>query len=65
MRWQRWVKAGVPQRAMIAWYLEAAQRGELALSLALIDSTVARAHQHAAGAHKKRGARRLAARAAA
>ena len=59
MRWQRWVKSGVPQRAMVAWYLEAAKQGKLDLSLALIDSTVVRAHQHAAGAHKKRGAKPL------
>lgn len=54
VRWQRWVKGGVPQRAMVAWYLAAAKQGKLDLSLALIDSTVVRAHQHAAGAHKKR-----------
>ena len=54
MRWSRWVKSGVPQRAMVAWYLEAAKQGKLDLSLALIDSTVVRAHQHAAGAPKKR-----------
>ena len=65
MRWQRWVKSGVPQRAMVAWYLEAAKQGKLDLSLALIDSTVVRAHQHAAGAHKKRGTKPSAARAAA
>lgn len=53
-RWSRWVKSGGPQRAMVAWYLEAARQGRLDLSLALIDSTVVRAHQHAAGAHKKR-----------
>ena len=65
MRWKRWVKSGVPQRALIASYLEAAERGELDLSLAMIDSTVVRAHQHAAGARKKTAAtRRLAARAA-
>ena len=57
MRWRRWVQAGVPQRAMVAWYLEAAKRGELNLSLALIDSTVVRAHQHAAGARKKRASK--------
>ena len=55
MRWQRWVKAGVPQRAMVAWYLEQVKRGTLDLSLALLDSTIVRAHQHAAGARKKRG----------
>ena len=64
VRWRRWVKAGVPQRALVASYLEAARRGELDLSLAMLDSTVVRAHQHAAGARKKRAAtRRSAARA--
>ena len=66
MRWKRWVKGGVPQRALIASYLEAAERGELDLSLAMIDSTVVRAHQHAAGARKKTAAtKRSAARVAA
>lgn len=65
MRWLRWVKSGVPQRAMVAWYLEAAKRGKLDLSLALVDSTVVRAHQHAAGAHKKTAAKRWGAVAAA
>ena len=64
MRWQRWVKGGVPQRALVAWYLEAAKRGELDLSLAMIDSTAVRAHQHAAGARKKRASKPLAARVA-
>lgn len=58
LRWQRWVKGGVPQRAMVAWYLEAAKEGKLDLSLALVDSTVVRAHQHAAGARKKTAATR-------
>ena len=53
-RWNRWVKRGVPQRAMVTWYVEAAKRGELNLELALVDSTVVRAHQQAAGAQKKR-----------
>ena len=67
VRWRRWVKAGVPQRALVASYLEAAKRGELDLSLAMLDSTVVRAHQHAAGARKKTAAatRHSAARAAA
>ena len=66
MRWTRWVKSGVPQRALVAWYLEAAKAGELDLRLAFVDSTIVRAHQHAAGAPKKRAAtRRWAARAAA
>ena len=65
MRWRRWVKSGVPQRALIASYLEAAKRGELDLSLAMIDSTIVRAHQHAAARAKKTAAatRRSAARA--
>ena len=64
VRWQRWVKGGVPQRAMVAWYLQAAKRGKLDLNLALIDSTIVRAHQHAAGARKKTGRKPLAARGA-
>ena len=28
-RWRRWVKDGVPQRALVAWYLEAAKQGKL------------------------------------
>ena len=59
MRWQRWVKRGVPQRAMVAWYVQAAKEGKLDLSLALIDSTIVRAHQHAAGARKKRASKPL------
>jgi transposase len=58
MRWQRWVKSGVPQRAMVAWYLQAAKEGKLDLGLALVDSTIVRAHQHAAGARKKTAATR-------
>ena len=54
MRWQRWVEAGVPQKAIIARYLEAVKSGELDQSFALLDSTIVRAHQHAAGARKKR-----------
>lgn len=62
IRWQRWVKSGVPQRAMVAWYLEAVKRGAVNLELALLDSTIVRAHQHAAGARKKRASRPWAAR---
>ena len=66
MRWTRWVKSGVPHRALVASYLEAAERGELDLSLALVDSTMVRAHQHTAGTRKKTAAitRHLAARVA-
>ena len=37
VRWQRWVKGVLSQRAMVAWYLEAAKQGKLDLSLALVD----------------------------
>ena len=59
-RWRRWVKSGVPQRVMAARHLAGVERGEIDLSLALLDSTVVRAHQHAAGARKKRGRKRSA-----
>ena len=62
MRWQRWVEAGVPQRAIIARHLERVKRGEIDQSLALLDSTIVRAHQHAAGARKKGAIRPLAVR---
>lgn len=65
MRWQRWVLAGVPQKAMVAWYLEQAQAGSLDRALVHVDSTVVRAHQHAAGALKKRARRPWGARAGA
>ena len=55
VRWRRRVKSDVPQRAMVAWYLTAAKAGKLDLSLALVDFTIVRAHQHAAGARKKTG----------
>lgn len=50
MRWSRWVSAAVPQRVMKALREEA---GEFASVMALLDSTIVRAHQHAAGARKK------------
>ena len=55
MRWQRWVEAGVPPKAMVARHLEAVTTGELDQSFALLDSTIVRARPHAAGARKKRG----------
>jgi transposase len=50
MRWSRWVAASVPQRVMKALQEEA---GEFEAVMALLDSTIVRAHQHAAGARKK------------
>ena len=55
MRWSRWVEAGVLERAMVAVEQEEWQRGELDLRLVFLDSSVVRAHQHAAGAQKKEG----------
>lgn len=51
--------AGVPQKAMIVRYLAAVKTGELDQGLALLDSTIVRAHPHAAGARKKRGRKPL------
>ena len=53
LRRQRWVEAGVPQKAMSVRSLEAVETGELDQSLALLDLTIVRAYQHAAGARKK------------
>ncbi len=58
-RWRRWVKAGVPQKAMVAWYLEQARAGSLDRALVHVDSTVVRAHQHAAGARREKGPQAL------
>ena len=57
-RFNRWAKRGV-----WAGVFTALARGSPS-SLRLIDSSIVRAHQHAAGAHKKGGPRRSAARAA-
>jgi len=51
-RFSRWGKAGVWQRVIEA---VSSDRGLEAL---FVDSTVVRAHQHAAGAQKKKGGRR-------
>jgi len=59
MRWQRWVEAGVPERVAAAVQKQKLTSGELDLALVLLDSTVVRAHQHAAGARKKRGPQAL------
>jgi transposase len=56
MRWRRWVEAGVPERAAQAILAARQTAGDFDPALALLDSTVVRAHQHAAGARKKSGA---------
>lgn len=56
-RFSRWGRSGVWQRV-----IEAVSE-DVDLEALLIDSTVVRAHQHAAGAQKKRGRKRLGVRA--
>jgi putative transposase len=58
-RFSRWGKNGVWQR------VTKAVSDDQDLEMLFIDSTVVRAHQHAAGAQKKRGRRRSVARAGA
>jgi len=58
-RFSRWGKKGVWQRVIEAVSADAD------LEALFIDSTVVRAHQHAAGAQKKRGIKRSGARAGA
>lgn len=60
MRWQRWVERGVWGNILLL--LTRLKR--IDLHIVFLDSTVVRAHQHAAGAPKKRATKPLAARAA-
>jgi len=53
MRFSRWSRKGVWERVAHAL------AGEADLQQLLIDSTIVRAHQHSAGAQKKRGRRHL------
>jgi putative transposase len=59
VRFRRWARAGVWDRLL------AAQQADLDREHLLMDSTIVRAHQHAAGAKGARTLRRLAALAAA
>jgi transposase len=54
MRWQRWVIDGVLNRAWGVLKEMQPDGGKLDFSMIFLDSTVVRAHQHAAGAQKKR-----------
>jgi putative transposase len=56
-RFSRWGKSGVWQHVIET------VSGDVDLEALLIDSTVVRAHQHAAGAQKKRGRKRSGVRA--
>jgi transposase len=48
-RFRSWAMAGVLEQLMQAMIAEAAARGQVDLDLVSVDSTTARAHQHAAG----------------
>ena len=60
MRWQRWVERGIWWHILMV--LKRLKR--IDLQRVFLDATVVRAHQHAAGAPKKRGTTPWAARAA-
>lgn len=51
-RYYRWRKAGIWDRIFADLQVQAEQDGELDWTLHFVDSTVVRAHQHAAGAKK-------------
>lgn len=51
-RYFRWVHAGVWERVLAALHAQGDQRGQLNWELHHVDSTVIRAHQHAAGARR-------------
>jgi transposase len=55
-RFYRWQQAGIWEHVLAALQRQADAEGRLDWSLHFVDSTVVRAHQHAAGA--KRGTRR-------
>ena len=51
-RFYRWTQAGVCQRVLQALQSQAQQQGAIEWEVHFVDSTVVRAHQHAAGAKK-------------
>lgn len=63
MRWTRWIKDGVMQRALNKLHAQKEAAGEISPALVFVDSTIVRAHQHAAGAKKKPARKRSGARA--
>lgn len=52
-RFRRWQQAGVWERLLADLQTQADTAGDLDWGLHFVDSTVIRAHQHAAGARKK------------
>ena len=53
-RFYRWPRAGICQRILHALQQQADATGQLTGVLPSVDSTIVRAHQHAAGAKKGR-----------
>ena len=64
-RFYRWTKSGLWQQILAELQAEADAAGGLDWEAHVVDSTVVRAHQHAAGAKGGSGIRRSGARAAA
>ncbi len=56
-RFRRWAAAGVWDRVFAAVQRQADAAGGIDWALHFVDGTVVRAHQHAAGAPRKRGGR--------
>jgi transposase len=54
-RYYRWLHAGVWERVLAALQAQGDRRGQLDWELPHVDSTVIRAHQHAAGARRAKG----------
>jgi len=52
-RFRRWSQQGIWEQVFDALLAEAQRRGDLDWDLHHIDSTIVRAHQHAAGARKR------------
>lgn len=57
-RFYRWQKAGIWERIWASLQRAADQEGELDWEVHFVDGSVVRAHQHAAGAKKRRQRRR-------
>ena len=51
-RFYRWCRAGVWDRILCALQAEADAQGEIDWDLHVVDATIVRAHQHAAGARR-------------
>ena len=56
-QYYRWLHAGVWEQVLAALQAQGDQQGQLDWQLHHVDSTVIRAHQHAAGARRTKGGR--------